>query len=271
MAFIARFCRRNSLIRSCTHFESTTMNPPAVIARLYEDQCGCRTYCSYPNNVCAILPAQLLIAIAFASSALCYADCRLVKVPNTPENGVDVFTIKTLYNGTITADKVNNNATFRSFGTFGWEDIHSECSQDGEYNDEKYPLQTYWDFVGDDFLQLVILGAVVGALGLFVLIWSICLQTCVAHKRVYHRILVALLLVVMPLLQSLMFLIHTTECCREKTCEISESSDLIIIAAVFYFLAGFLLCTRLPFGSCCCDRMSISTFSPCRRYRDSAL
>ena len=219
------------------------MDPPAVITRQYEDQCGCRTCCSYPNNVCAILPAQIIIAIAFVTSALGYTGCGLVKVPNTLENRVDAFTIESFYNGTIPVDKVNNNATFRSLGLFWWEDIQGNCYNEGstDHVDAK-TVQTYWDFVQDDFFQFVILGAVVGALGVFVLIWSICLQTCVAHKRRYRRILVALLLVLLPLLQSFMFLILTTEFCREKGCEISESGYYIIIAAVFYFLAGFLLC-----------------------------
>jgi hypothetical protein len=240
MACIARFCRRNGLIHSCTNIESINMNPPAVITRKYEDQCGCRTCCSYPNNVWAILPAQILTVIAFVSSTTSFANCRLVNVPNTPENRIDEFTIKTLYNFMIPTGVENNNSTIRSMGLFAWEDIQGSCSV--ENYDSSEQLKAYWEFLGSDFRRLRVMGGVAVALGLVVLVWVICLQSCVAHTRRYRSILGFLMIFMLPLLQSLEFRVLATEFCQEKHCTLHENALAGITGAVLYFLAGLLLC-----------------------------
>lgn len=217
------------------------MNPPAVITRKYEDQCGCRTGCSYPNNVWAILPAQISTSIAFISSILSIADCRLVRVPN--------FTMDDLYNGTIPDGVVNNNATFRSIGFFGWENINGKCSYESYEgsasgsDEQPFPyVKKYLGFVGQDFIPLLIMKMVVTMLGFLVLLWMMCLLSCVAHKRLYRYALVVTLIFILPLFQSLTFRILATEFCQEKKCELDEGSGLTIFAIILYFTAGLILC-----------------------------
>ena len=234
MALLVRLCRRYG-----PDLEPIRLHPPAVITKTYEDQCGCRTCCSYPNNVWALLPAQLLVAVAVASSAYSYIDCRLVKVANTRENEIDDFTIRVLYNGTTPVGVINNNATYRSLGVFGWEDIQGDCSHLGDFEEEgtaKHP-----ELVGSDFVKFQVLGGVVAILGLFVFLWLVCLQSCVAHTQRYRRIVAALLIVILPLLQSLMFRILATDFCRQKNCRISDGGVIATVAVVVYFIAGIIL------------------------------
>lgn len=250
MACLVRLCRRNGLVQSCTNIEAITMSPPTVITRKYEDQCGCRTCCSYPNSVWAILLAQIVTTFAFALSVASIADCRLVRVPNS-ENGIDEFTKNVLYNGTIPVGVVNNNATSRAIGLFGWENINGECSCDSsedapsktDGNAEPFSvLKIYLDFVGRDFIPLNITGAVVAALGFMVLLWMMFLLSCVAHKRHYRYILVALLIFILPLLQSMTFRILATDFCQNANCELDEGTFFAIGAIVLYVAAGLLLC-----------------------------
>ena len=247
MAFLVKFCRRQGLIQGCTNIESINMNPPAVLTRKYEDQCGCRTCCSYPNYVWAILPAQILTLVALTSTVASYAKCKLFKVPNTPENGIDAFTINTLYNGTIPTGIENDNATYRSIGLFAWEDIEGACSYDsyeGSSTDGEgtADLLAYWEFLGSDFRALRLMAGIVTTLGFLILVWMICLLSCVAHTRRYRGIVVFLLLFLLPLLQLLTFRVRATKFCRENGCKLGESFRIGISAVVFYFLAGLLLC-----------------------------
>lgn len=251
MAFIVRILRRNGLIQSCTNIEAINMNPPAVITRQYEDQCGCRTCCSYPNSVWAVLPVQFVTTIALGLSIASIADCRLVRVPNTLENGIDKFTIQEFYNRTIPVGIKNNNATSRSIGLFGWENINGECSFDS-YEDmpgnddrtaEHFPtVKLFLELVGRDFIPLMKLGVAVTILGFLVLIWMLCLLSCVAHTRRYRGFFAAILIFLLPLLQLLTLRILGTEFCEDRNCKLDEGSFFVISAAILYFAAGLLLC-----------------------------
>jgi hypothetical protein len=161
-----------------------------------------------------------------------------------------------LYNGTVPSNIENNNAPYRALGLFGWEDIQGSCSYEkydgspenditGNNNNEddvKSDLGLYWDLLGSDFEGIRITGGVVLTLGFLVLMWMICVQSCVAHTRQCRAILGFLLVFLLPLLQSLTFRVVLTEFCEEKNCEMYKTSYTIIIAMLFYFLAGLLLC-----------------------------
>ena len=245
MACAVKFCRRRGLLPSCTNMDAITMHPPTVMTRKYEDQCGCRTCCSYPNNVWVIIPAQILTAVAFTCSAVSYADCELFRIRNTSDIGIDAFTIETLYNGTIPTGLSNDDAPYRSMGLFAWEDIHGSCSYeyyDDAATDGTSDLTSYWVFLGSDFQSIRVMGGIAVALGFFVLVWMICVVSCVAHTRRYRGILEFLLLFLLPLLQSLTFRIFATEFCVKNHCEMHKSGHMAIVGMVFYFLAGLLLC-----------------------------
>jgi hypothetical protein len=224
------------------------MDPPTIITRNYEDQCGCRTCCTYPNNVWAILPAQALTIIAFAFTVKSIAGCSLVHFPNTPESGIDNFTITTVFNGTTPIGRINNNATYRSLGLFSWENIDGYCvvGKKGD-NYDWSTIQRYWQMLAGDFertptfvLAVVTVGVAAGIFALSLLLWMVCL-TCVAHKRRHRVLLVLLLTIGLPTVHPLMFLLLQTEYCRENKCNVDHWGKYSIIAIFLYFMAGIAL------------------------------
>jgi hypothetical protein len=246
MACIKRCCRCNGIIHSCTTIEAINMNPPTVITSQYEDQCGCRTCCSYPNNVWSILPAQILSIIAFSMSTESLSGCQLVRVQFTTKYNIDDFTIKLLYNGTIPSEIDYQNSTSRSLGFFTWEDIDGSC---GGINDDYHGtddtnsiIERYWVYVGSDFKRLLFVAGFVATLGFVVVLWMICILSCVAHKRRYRGILVVVLTIILPVLQSLTFRVLATEICQKTNCELDKSGYMAIVAIVLYFMAGVFLC-----------------------------
>jgi hypothetical protein len=221
--------------------------PPTIITSTYEDQCGCRTCCTYPNRVWAIVPAQILTAIAFVFTVKSICDCSLVQVPNTPKSGIDNFIIITVFNGTIPDGRINNNATQRALGLFTWENIDGTCRKNGDDYDFS-TMQRYWQMLASDFegtpmfvLAVVTIGVAVGMFALLVFLWMICLPSCVAHTRKHRTVLVLFLTIGLPTVHPLMFLFLHTAFCIENNCEIGRGGKYLIAAIFLYLMAGMVL------------------------------
>jgi hypothetical protein len=65
---------------------------------------------------------------------------------------------------------------------------------------------------------------------------------CMATKRHYRAILSFLLILVLPLFQSLSFLVLRTEFCEKNDCQLGGGGQLVIAAILVSFVAGILLC-----------------------------
>lgn len=226
-------------------------NIPTIITSEYEDQCGCRTCCSYPNNVYTIVGAQLLTLVAYSSTLLAATKCRFV---DGPSDVIDPFSVQYLFNNTIPDDVTNNNSTIRGIGFFAWEVIDGSCSFEyyaTEYN-STVPGEDvfkeagvynwyYTNLVGTDWETARTMTGITFFLSTSVFIWMLSFS-CVAHKRRYRAILSFLLTVVLPLFQSLTLLVFRTEFCQDNDCQLSDGSWHAVGAAMVYFLAGILLC-----------------------------
>jgi hypothetical protein len=238
----------NGFIQGCTSLETITLNPPTIITSTYEDQCGCRTCCTYPNKVRAILPAQILTFIAFVFTGRSVNDCSLVQVPNTPETGLDNFTITTVFNGTIPSDIMNDYSPTRSLGIFTWESIDGSCVFEDDRGGGFSKISRYWRVLGGDFattskfgVATTIFGIVLGLFSLFVFLWMICILSCVAHTRRHRAVLASLLTIGLPTLQPLIFLLFRTEFCRKNSCELGDAGKSAIAAIFLYFIAGMII------------------------------
>jgi hypothetical protein len=76
---------------SDAYFEES--NVPTIITTDYEDQCGCRVVCSYPNSVYAIAVVQLLTMVSFALFLNAALDCHFVI---GPASVIDAFSVQYL-------------------------------------------------------------------------------------------------------------------------------------------------------------------------------
>lgn len=227
-------------------------NIPTIITSEYEDQCGCRTCCSYPNGAYVIILAQLLTFTGFASTLVAAADCRFI---DGPSDWIDDFSIQYLFNDTIPDNVENNNSTTRGLGFFAWEIMDGTCSfgyypgfdhetvQGGEeiYIDSSVFELYYTVLVGTDWERARTMAGITAIVSLFVLIWMFSLS-CMANKRRYRAVLSFLLTIVLPLFQSLSFLVFRTKFCHDHECQLSDESWRAIGAAIVYFFAGVLLC-----------------------------
>ena len=229
-------------------------NLPAILPSEYEDQCGCRPCCSYPNHVWTIVLAQLLTLVAFISTLAAAIDCRFV---NGPLEVIDAFTIEYLFNNSVPEDVRANNATSRGVGFFAWEVMDGSCSYDF-YTGKNYWNATnpeeemnnddigvfdlyYTQLVGTDWMVPRTMAGISVFLAFIVLIWMFCFS-CVAHKRRYRVILSFLLMIVLPLFQSLTFLVFRTDFCDVHDCHVTSGSYHAMAATITYCFVGVLLC-----------------------------
>jgi hypothetical protein len=233
---------------SDTFFEEG--NIPTIITSEYEDQCGCRNCCSYPNNVYTILLVQFMTIVAYASTLVAAASCRFV---NGPADVVDAFSIRFLFNNSIPGDVTNNNATTRGVGFFAWEVIDGKCAYQyypTSYNStvpgEEIYVDTgvfdwyYTNLVGTNWETPRNMTGITFLLSSVVLIWVFSLS-CVAHKRRYRAILSFFLAVLLPLFQSLSLLVFRTKFCQDNDCQLSDGSKNAIGSTIFYSFAGIIL------------------------------
>jgi hypothetical protein len=215
-------------------------NIPTIITNEYEDQCGCRTCCSYPNKLWSILPAQIITLVAFAMSCTALFECRFVLVGRAHNSIVDAFSIDVLWNGTIPEGIMNKNDS-RGVGFIAWETIDGSCSDDlPDAADNVF--ERYSSFLGSDWKPPRAMAAVTVGMGLTVLIWMICILSCVAHKQRYRTILAFLLIIVLPLFQAMAFIALRTDFCAENECAIGSSGIKGATAVAFYLIAGILIC-----------------------------
>lgn len=242
----------------CCHFHCNSdaffeeSNVPAIITTKYEDQCGCRPCCSYPNNVWTILFAQLLTVVAFGFTAAAALDCQFVTVSSAL---IDAFTTQVFNETQPEGGWVNNNDTKRGLGFFGWETLDGSCAVGGESStfhedDESQAyvdstegaLELYYsNLVGWDWKKPAVMAATSGILAFIAVLWIV-LFTCVANQRPYRAALSFLLMVMLPLFQSLTFLVLRTDFCETNDCQLGRSGHQAIAAVLLYFCTGILLC-----------------------------
>jgi hypothetical protein len=228
-------------------------NIPTIITTEYEDQCGCRVFCSYPNNVCTIVLAQLLTLMAISFTVYTTLDCRFIKGPSAE---IDAFTLQFLFNNTVPEDFEYKPSELRGLGFFSWEAMDGTCSSEyyigsnltyADLNNNTYSVRDiacsvyYARLVGTDWKMpraMAVLSSVVA----FVAVTWMLILSCVANKRRYRAILAILLMIVLPMVQSLTFLVFRTDYCVANDCEYGGSSRYATAAVVAYFLSGVLLC-----------------------------
>jgi hypothetical protein len=216
-------------------------NIPTIITSEYEDQCGCRTCCSYPNNLWSILPAQFITLVACTMSCIALADCRFVLVGAEHNNVVDAESIKLLRNGTI-PEIIINSSDPRGLGFFAWETVNGSCSYDYLPDAADNVFEMYFAFLGSDWDPARAMAGVTVGMGLTVLIWMIGILSCVAHKQRYRTILAFLLIIVLPLFQAMALIALRTDFCTKYDCTIGSSGVNAATAAAFYLIAGILIC-----------------------------
>lgn len=207
-------------------------NVPTIITTEYEDQCGCRIFCSYPNNVYTIILAQLLTLVSFSFPA---------KVIDP-----DSWKYLNLMNKTISEEELTPNATERGLGFFTWEYLDGSCASGGQgtYTNSTfngtYEL-TFFDVVSTDWKAPRVMAIISFILSVIILIWTFSLA-CVATKRQYRAVLSFLLILVQPLFQSLTFLVFRTDFCETNDCQLGGSGERMIAAILLSVVAGILLC-----------------------------
>jgi hypothetical protein len=113
-------------------------------------------------------------------------ECRFVLVGAEHNSVVDDFSIKLLWNGTIPEGIMNKNDS-RGVGFIAWETIDGSCSDDlPDAADNVFEM--YSSFLRSDWKPPRAMAAVTVGMGLNVLIWMICILSCVAHKQRYRTI-----------------------------------------------------------------------------------
>jgi hypothetical protein len=222
-------------------------NIPTIITTEYEDQCGCRIFCSYPNNFYAIVVAQLLTLVSFAITLDAASDCHFV---NGPASEIDPFstTYLQLINKTIPEEDLRKNEkTERGLGFFGWEYLDGTCASGGHRVTNATAIASgaselyFFDLVGTDWRTPRVMAVISLSLSVIVMLWTLSFS-CVATKRRYRAILSFLLILVLPLFQSLTFLVLRTDFCEEFECTLGGTGQRVIAAILASVFAGILLC-----------------------------
>jgi hypothetical protein len=263
------------MLHSCTSESLEDTPVPTIITSNYEDQCGSRSCCSYPNNVWAILPVQICVLLALGSTMSSFFSCQFVTIPQEAVD-LDRFSIDVIYNGTRPELIVNNKKTTRGLGFVSWENINGECTfrsivdNPSTKNDDAGMVEDlYWALIGSDWQRPRNIMYTTMFLGSFIMVWVVYILSCISNRHRYRVLLAFVLAVVLPLLQSLALTVLRTELCMEHDCTLGESGHIAIIAVVFYFIAGVLLffgTTNFPgnpytkrtrpeyLDRCCCRR-----------------
>jgi len=234
----------NALIKSTNSISTTNAYPKknsnhtTMNINHSRDSCACRP-CTYPNGAFIII-AQILVAIAFASSFMAAGDCKFVTVP---ANQVDGNLTAIFHDENPDTNYVNGSTTTdkrRGLGFFFFEELDGECSWD--HNHSNTTFHEYWDFLGrSDWEDAAQAGVAATALGFCFLVWLM-LFSCVAHPKIVRYCLAGLLIVLLPVLQSVMFgMVLKSGFCDEYDCELGRSAHYGITAVVLYFVAGVLL------------------------------
>jgi hypothetical protein len=218
-------------------------NIPTIITTEYEDQCSCRIVCSYPNSLYTIIVAQLLTIASFALYLGAAMDCHFVV---GPASVIDVFSVQHLQNinKTITEDDLLNNATERGLGFFSWESLDGSCAScDGhkKTGGTNTTTVTFSDLVGTNWEATQVMAIISVVLSVIAVMWMLSFS-CVASKRAYRAMLSFLLIVVIPLFQSLSFLVLRTDFCEANDCQLGGGGQRVIAAIPLSFAAGILLC-----------------------------
>jgi hypothetical protein len=218
-------------------------NIPTIITSEYEDQCGCRTCCSYPNNLWSILPAQFITLVACMMSCAALFECRFVMVDIERNDIADAPNNEFLWNGTITDRReLYHSNSSRGLGFFAWETIDGSCSYGPPPDGWENKLKMYAAFLGSDWDPARAMAMITVGVALTVFIWMIVILSCVAHKRRYRTILAFLLIIVLPLFQAMTLIVLRTDFCCKYDCIIGSSGINAATAVAFYLIAGILIC-----------------------------
>jgi hypothetical protein len=200
--------------------------------------CQCSP-CKYPNGLIPLIVAQVLIVIALPLSVYAVWDCQFVtidtwKVANILD-AIEIIATKETY---VTAP--NDISTTRGLGFYIWEGIDGECAPKDSYDDTDLWYDLYHNFLGSDWnapRSMATLSAVVSFL---LMIWLF-IFSCVAQPKILRYSLVTILILLMPIFQSIPFMVLQSDLCNEYDCNIGSSARCGIAAVVVYVLTGLAL------------------------------
>jgi hypothetical protein len=197
------------------------------------DTCECRS-CTYPNGVFILILAQILMLAASLFSLFVVCDCQFVTVDAA---AVDPILTAIFHNESI---PVQPNKQDRGLGFFVWEDVDGKCTYEHNYNITEASWKDYENFLGSDWNAARAMACYAAFFAWAVLIWLL-VFSCVAHPKVIRYILVGVLIVLMPIFQSIPFLVMGSDFCNENDCQIGRSAIYSAVAVGLYVITGILL------------------------------
>jgi hypothetical protein len=195
------------------------------------DTCECRP-CTYPNGVFILILAQILMLVASLLSVYAVYDCQFVTVDAA---AVDPF-LTTIF----PSIPVQANNKDRGLGFFFWEGVDGQCTYENNYDYSEVSWQDYENFLGSDWDGARAMACYAAFFAWALLIWLL-IFSCVAHPKVIRYILGGVLIVLMPIFQSITFAVMGSDFCNENNCQIGRSARYAAGAVGLYAMTGILL------------------------------
>jgi hypothetical protein len=207
-------------------------------------ECQCSP-CRYRNGLIPLLVAQVLMVISFSLSFYATWDCHFVTVDASLVSGIldDIERSSDDFKLNLT---VPSNSTTRGLGFFLWEGIDGDCTpHDTKYSENMYNL--YHDFLGSDWNAPRVMATLTTVLAFFLMIWFF-IFSCVAQPKVIRYGLAIVSIVLMPIFQSIPFMVLNSDFCNENDCSMGRSAKYAAGATSLYALIGvaFLFTQTFP-------------------------
>jgi hypothetical protein len=188
-------------------------------------------------NLVPLLIAQLLFLAAVSLSSLTVWDCQFVILESS--NVGNFLQSLEITTNDHHMTKPNINSTTHGVGFFLWEGIDGKCAlQESDNADVWYHL--YQEFLGPDWYIPRIMASMSLAVSFVVLICTF-IYTCVSHLKLFQYTLVFVLLAILPILQSIPFVLVRSDFCKTYDCYMGRTAHYGMGAIVLYVATGLLL------------------------------
>ena len=209
-----------------------------ILAQQSPDDVECNTnaarpqnsgWCNYPNGVVAVTAAQALLATALVLSLLTIGDCFLVVTPDDVQ-----------YEPQLIPNEPPNQNNQRGLGFFFWETVSGQCSWSVSQYKDSYDL--YATNRGVDWWTPRMAALVAAGLSWLGLLGAVLLSCVRVRRKCMRAILCALILLITPVIQSMVWTVLQTQVCRFRGCRPGRTAYFALGAVVCSMAAGAMLC-----------------------------
>jgi hypothetical protein len=191
-------------------------------------------------DLVTLLLAQFFFFVAISLSSFTVWDCHFVTIESS--NAGDF-----LQSIEITTDNhhmtiPNINATTHGLGFFLWEGIDGKCAlQENDNTDDDIWYHLYQQFLGPDWYIPRIMASISLAVSFLVLLVCTVIHTCLSNLKSLQYLVVFVLVLVLPTLQSIPFILFRSDFCYNNHCGMGRTAHYAIVAVLLYIATGLIL------------------------------